>query len=769
MRYVARPIFELLLLWFNRHLARIGFSLADDDDTATESELVDTGAMCLVTVLRFLEMPADQAQLRHQYADPGKTMSAEILVRAAKHLGVKSRIVSSNLKKLASTPAPSIAELKDGTFVILGGVRDGQVMIQTPVDGKVMAVDTKQFETAWTGRLILATRRTKIMGKGSKFDISWFVPSIIKYKRLFIEVLIASFFLQIFGLISPLFFQVVIDKVLVHRGLTTLDVLIIGLIIVSIFEVLMGALRTYIFSHTTNRVDVELGSQLYRHLISLPLSYFESRPVGQSVARVRELENIRNFITGSGLTLLMDLFFTVVFFAVMWHFSPLLTMIVLGSIPFYVLLAFIVTPILRARLEEKFQRGAQNQAFLVESVTGVETMKAMAVEPQSQRRWEEQLAGYVQSSFKTAQLGNVAGQSTQLVSKVTMALTLYFGATAVIAQDLTVGQLVAFNMLSGRVTGPILRLAQLWNDFQQARISVERLGDILNMPTEPQYNPNRAALKRIEGHVVFEGITFRYAPDLPEVLRRVSLDIPPGQVVGIVGPSGSGKSTLTKLVQRMYVPESGRVLIDGVDLAMVDTAWLRRQVGVVLQENLLFNRSIRENIALSDPGMPMERVVAAATMAGAHDFVTELAQGYDTLVGERGSNLSGGQRQRIAIARALVMNPRILILDEATSALDYESESIIQKNMREICRGRTVLIIAHRLSTVRTADRIITIEKGEVVEDGSHDDLIRSNGRYAKLWRIQSGDPATQPDPDEDGDEDGDEVGDAEGDGGHGS
>lgn len=712
----------------------------EQDAPASENpEEADTGALCLVTMLRFLEMPGDVAQLRHQYAEPGETMTAEIIVRAAKRLELKARIVKSKWAKLDGTPMPAIAELKDGKFILVGGLREGKLLAQEPTTGQMAALEQAQFEEMWTGRLILATRRSKILGKGSRFDISWFVPAILKYKRLFVEVLVASFFLQVFGLVSPLFFQVVIDKVLVHRGLTTLDVLIFGLVVVSIFEVLMGMLRTYVFSHTTNRIDVELGSQLYRHLLALPLSYFESRQVGQSVARVRELENIRNFITGSGLTLLMDLFFTVVFFAVMWHFSPTLTLIVLGSIPFYVILAFFVTPILRARLEEKFQRGAQNQAFLVESVTGVETMKALSVEPQSQRRWEEQLAGYVQSSFKTANLGNIAGQSTQLISKVTMALTLYFGATAVIAGDLTVGQLVAFNMLSGRVTGPILRLAQLWNDFQQARISVERLGDILNTPTEPQYNPNRATLNRIDGNVVFENVTFRYRPDLPEVLRRVTLDIPAGQVVGIVGPSGSGKSTLTKLVQRMYVPESGRVLVDGVDLAMVDTAWLRRQVGVVLQENLLFNRTIRENIALSDPGMPMERVVDAAKMAGAHEFITELAEGYDTMVGERGSNLSGGQRQRVAIARALVSDPRILILDEATSALDYESERIIQRNMRIICKDRTVLIIAHRLSTVRTADRIVTIEKGEVVEDGTHASLIESDGRYARLWRIQSG------------------------------
>lgn len=703
---------------------------------------MDSGIASLVLLLRFFGMPGEPEQIRHQFGRPGEPSSAEDLLRAAKRLELKARLLNTKWDRLGKTPLPAIAEKKDGGFFIIGSFKDGEVLAQDPAIGRPQTLTREALDEIWSGRLLLVSKRNKVLGKGGSFDVTWFIPPVLKYKKLFAEVLIASFFLQLFALVTPLFFQVVVDKVLVHRGLTTLDVLVFGLIVVSVFEVILGALRTFVFSHTTNRIDVELGAKLFNHLLSLPMSYFQSRRVGESVARVRELENIRNFLTGSALTLVIDIAFTFVFFIVMWQFSPILTMIVLASVPFYVGLAVLVTPILRARLEEKFQRGAENQAFLVESVTGVETLKAMAVEPQSQRRWEDQLAGYVRSSFRAANLGNIAGQATQAVSKITMALTLYIGAKAVLEGDLTVGQLVAFNMLSGRVSGPILRLAQLWNDFQQARISISRLGDILNAPTEPAYNANRSTLKRIEGAVDFDSVTFRYRPDGREVLRRVSLHVPAGQVVGIVGPSGSGKSTLAKLVQRMYVPESGRVLIDGIDLAMVDTAWLRHQVGVVLQENLLFNRSIRENIALSDPGMPMERVVEAAKMAGAHDFILELSEGYDTAVEERGHNLSGGQRQRIAIARALVTNPSILILDEATSALDYESERIVQENMRTICEGRTVLIIAHRLSTVRTADRIITIEAGEIVEDGTHDELLRRGGRYAKLYHLQSGDAA---------------------------
>jgi subfamily B ATP-binding cassette protein HlyB/CyaB len=697
----------------------------------------DPGLEALVTLLRLKDVAADRRQIRHRLGT-GKIGASEML-RCARDLGLKARAWRTQWSRLARTPLPAIASLRDGGFMVVAKASEDQVLVQSPQTARPALMTRDEFVSVWDGGLISMARRTGLGHVARRFDVTWFLGAIHKYRWLLGEVLLASFFLQVFALVSPLFFQVVIDKVLVHRSLSTLDVLVTGLLAITVFETVLGILRTYLFSHTTNRIDVELGARLFHHLLALPMAYFQARRVGDSVARVRELENIRTFLTSSALTLVIDLFFTSVFLAVMFFYAPTLTWIVLASLPVYVVLSAAVTPLFRRRLDEKFQRGAENQAFLVESVTGIETLKAMAVEPQMQRRWEEQLAGYVNASFRVLSLGNTASQIVQGVSKVVTAAILYFGAQLVIDGSLSVGELIAFNLLAARVSAPVLRLAQLWQDFHQARLSVQRLGDILNTTAEPAYAAGRSRLPALRGSIKFENVGFRYRLDGKQILQDVSFEVPAGQTVGIVGPSGSGKSTFAKLVQRLYVPESGRVLIDGMDLAMADPAWLRRQIGVVLQESTLFNCSVRDNIALADPAMPMERVVAAARLAGAHDFILELPEGYDTVVGERGATLSGGQRQRIAIARALVGDPRILIFDEATSALDYESERVIQENMREIVKGRTVLVIAHRLSTVRGMDRIVTLDGGRVVEEGTHDALIATGGRYASLYRLQAG------------------------------
>jgi subfamily B ATP-binding cassette protein HlyB/CyaB len=699
----------------------------------------DSGLISLLILARFHDLPADGSQLRHQFAQSGQVLTDTELLRAAKHLGLKAGLVKTTWGKLQGTPLPAMAKRTDGRYVVLAKVGADKVLVQDPIEARPLVLSREQFEAMWIGELLLCTKRAHVRLQDLEFDFTWFIPAIIKYRKFFGEVLVASFFLQLFALLTPLFTQVVIDKVLVHKGFTTLHTLAIGMITLAVFEATLGGLRTYLLAHTTNRIDVSLGAQLFRHVLALPLSYFEARRIGDTVARVRELEQIRQFLTSHAVTVVLDLVFTIVFLAVMWFYSPTLTLVVMASLPVYGLLSIAITPAIRARLHEKFNRGAENQAFLVEAISGIQTVKAMAVEPPLVRKWEEQLAGYVRSSFRATSLMMMAGQSAACVQKVTTVAVLWVGAYRVIEGDLSIGQLIAFNMLSAQVTGPLLRLVNLWQEFQQVGISVQRLGDVLNTQPEPSYNPNRTTLPHVTGHVRFDEVTFRYRPDGPEILRKVSFAVAPGQVIGIVGRSGSGKSTIAKLVQRLYVPERGRMLVDDVDLAQVDPAWLRRQVGVVLQENFLFNGSVRSNIALTDPGLGMEQVIQAAKLAGAHEFIMELGDGYDTVIGEHGCTLSGGQRQRIAIARTLVANPRILIFDEATSALDYESEAVIQNNMAQISQGRTVFIIAHRLSTVRPAHRIYVVEKGEIVEQGSHDELLHIEGFYARLNAHQVG------------------------------
>jgi len=700
---------------------------------------VDSGLACFVMMARYHGIAADPRQLAHEYQVDGQPFGKNEIRLAAKKLDIKAKYVRTNPSRLPHTPLPALAIRQDGSFFIIARTDSEKVLIHDPEIEKPRLISLSDLSQFWVGELMLFSSKASVVGEIAKFDFSWFIPAIVKYRKLLGEILLVSFVLQLFALLTPLFFQVVIDKVLVHHGLTTLNVIAIGLLAVVLFEVVLSGLRSYVFAHTTSRIDVELGSRIYRHLMSLPLSYFQARRVGDSVARVRELENIRAFLTGNTLTLLLDVFFSVVFISVMLLYSGWLTLIVVLSLPLYALISLLITPLLRARLHEKFNRGAENQALLVETISGIDTLKAMAVEQQMTRRWDKQLAAYVSASFRTSTLSTIAHEGVSLIGKLVTVGILWLGARLVIEGSLTVGQLIAFNMLAGRVSQPIMRLAQLWTDFQQTGISVQRLGDILNTRTELS-GGNRSVLPALAGHIEFDRVTFRYRPDGPEALRQISLAIEPGKVIGVVGRSGSGKSTLARLIQRLYVPESGRVLIDGMDLALADPSSLRRQIGVVLQENILFNRSVRENIALADPGAPIEAVIHVAKLAGAHDFILELPEGYDTIVGEHGGTLSGGQRQRIAIARALITNPRILIFDEATSALDYESERVIQSNMAAICQRRTVIIIAHRLTAVRHADHIVVLDRGQIVEEGDHAELAAHQaGQYARLLRLQMG------------------------------
>jgi subfamily B ATP-binding cassette protein HlyB/CyaB len=573
-----------------------------------------------------------------------------------------------------------------------------------------------------------------------RFGLGWFVPVLWRYRKPLGQVLLGAFLLQLVALTTPLFSQVIIDKVLMHKSLSTLHVLGIGMAGLIVFEAVTNTLRGYMLAHTSARLDAGLSSDLFRHVLSLPIRYFEQRQAGDTLARTRELENIRSFFTGGALTTLVDGLFIGIFIAVMLLYSIKLTIVTLIGLPILALVTLVAQPIFARALQTKFDRSAEAGSFMVESIQGIHTLKSLALAPMWQRKWDLLAARQVAAGFDVSKLGNAAQSISQAVQRMLTLAVLWVGTTLVMNNDLTVGGLIAFQMLAGQVLQPVSRLVGLWQNFQQVKLSVDRMGDLMNAQPEPS-NAGVQAMPPLKGRVELQSIHFRYQAETPLVLNDVSLLLEPGEVVGIVGRSGCGKSTLTKLIQRLYGMEAGRVLVDGHDIAHADPQQLRRQIGVVLQDSFLFSGTIAENIAVAHPGMSFDRIIFAAQQAGAHEFITALPQGYQTPVGERGALLSGGQRQRIAIARALTGDPRILILDEATSALDVESEQAIQANMAQICRGRTVIMIAHRLSTLRHCSRIVVLDSGKVVEQGGLQELLAQQGEFARLWAMQQHEP----------------------------
>lgn len=701
---------------------------------------MQTGLICFELIAKINQINVDLRAVSREYGLTEDEVSKEELVRIVKNFEFKAKIKTLPLEEITEKyPLPLIAEKKDGTYLALLKINTDyqKVLIFEPADKQTRELTMEEFAELTTGDYIILSH--KLMNSQVKFGFKWFFNEILNYKRVIGEVMVGSFIIQLFGLVTPLFTQVILDKVLVHHSMTTLDVLAIAFVAVIVFEFLLNISRKYIFIHTASKIDAKLGAKLFKHLFSLPFVYFENRKVGNIIARVRELDQIREFITNKSVSVIIDLFFSVVFVAVMMLYSVKLTLVVLGFVALIAILYLLITPELRSRLEEKFQMGAQSNSYLVESVTGMQTVKSLAIEGSMQKKWEDYLGNYVKSSFKLANMGNISGALSGTFQKAMTITILYFGVKLVLENKLTIGQLIAFNMLSGQFTMPVLRLVGLWNEFQQALLGVDRLGDILNHPVEIQ-SSKLITLPTIQGAVKFDKINFKYTVNTPNVLDNVSFAINPGMSVGIVGRSGSGKSTVTKLIQRLYITNEGAIYIDGVDVRHMNPIWLRNNIGVVLQDNYLFSGTIRENIALPKPDASIELILQMANTAGAHEFISQLPEGYDTMVGERGSTLSGGQKQRVAIARALITDPRILIFDEATSALDYESERIILSNLDKIKQGRTTFIIAHRLSAVRACDVIIVLEKGRIIEAGKHEQLMANpNGYYYYLNNQQEG------------------------------
>ncbi|BAY75758.1 type I secretion system ATPase [Nostoc linckia NIES-25] len=695
----------------------------------------NTAAACLTMVAQQLENSVQlewvQRQLRGQ--------RPKNVVEAAEKMGLVLRRLQLSWADLRQISFPALllwnSDLPQSpSWVVAYGVRGDRLIIANPLNPDRLCESLPQsvVEASWDGQLW----QVELISQQEKFNLSWFTPAVWKYKGLLGEVLLASFTLQLLGLTTPLITQVVIDKVMVQESLPTLDVMAIALLFVAIFESILGILRLFIFTHTARRLDLSLSAQLFRHLMRLPLAYFESRRVGDTVARVQELEQIRQFLTGTALTVILDSIFAVVYLALMFYYNIPLTFVALAVLPLFATLTIVATPILRNWLNETFNRSADSQSFLVETVTGIHSVKAHAAEPVARDRWEGLFARFIRTGFKASTTSNISSNIGDFLTNFSTMLILWFGAKLVIEQKLTVGQLVAFQMLSGRVTGPLLRLVQLWQNLQQVLLSVDRIGDILNV--SPEAEPGTGlVLPPLKGQVSFDQVFFRYRPNFEPVLRGISFNADPGQFVGIVGRSGSGKSTLSKLLQRLYQIESGRILIDGFDIKSADLASLRQQISVVLQEDFLFNGSILENITLGNPDISAEQVVEAARLAVAHDFISQLPYGYETNVGERGTALSGGQRQRIALARLFLSQAPILVLDEATSALDSETEQQVLQNLQKISANRTVFLIAHRFAPLKRADLILVLEQGVIAERGTHLQLLQQKGLYWSLYQRQ--------------------------------
>lgn len=700
---------------------------------------IPTVLACFEMLAQYWEMPPRRDVIQRVLADQkarNQSISLQLCGAIAELLSIKAQLSTIPRDRISQIQTPALI-LWQNDFALIYEANTREIILGVPSEGIVRCLP-QQFQAEWgeNPQILLLQKTKNTLQK--KFGLHWFIPSLKRYRKVLLEVFFASFFVQLFALANPLMIQVIIDRVIVQNSVDTLHVLGSLLVIIAIVEAILSSLRTYLFVDTTNRIDLALGSEIIDHLLRLPLRYFEKRPVGELASRINELENIRQFLTGTALTVVLDAVFSVLYIAVMLIYSWVLTLVALATIPIFLLLTVIISPIVRRQLRFKAERNAETQSHLVEVVSGIQTVKAQNIELQSRWKWQEKYARYVSAGFKTAITSTTAGSTSNFLTKLSALLVLWVGAYLVLQGELTLGQLIAFRIISGYVTSPLLRLAQIWQNFQETALSLERLSDILDSPQEAdEKDRENIPMPSIQGKINYENLSFRFAASGPLQLVNINLEIQPGMFVGIVGQSGSGKSTLTKLLPRLYDPNAGRILIDDYDISKVELYSLRRQIGIVPQDSLLFEGTVQENIKLTQPEATTEQVIEAAQIAQAHDFIMSLPQGYNTPVGERGSTLSGGQRQRIAIARTILQNPRLLILDEATSALDYDTERQVCLNLQKHCQSRTVLFITHRLSTIRSADFILLMDRGNIAEQGTHDELMALCGRYYCLFKQQ--------------------------------
>lgn len=700
---------------------------------------VDGAMACFQMLCQHLNVPFRRDVVRRVLVSQIERiggLSLDLCGAISEMMGLTAQLVMVPAQAIGRLEAPALVKWQDG-LALLYSVSERELVIAVPEMG-VLHRKPADFAETWgeQGEVLLLKANKQTPQK--RFGLDWFLPSLKKHRKVLIEVFVASFFVQLFALANPLMIQVIIDKVIVQNSKETLQVLGFFLLVIAIFEAILSSLRTYLFVDTTNRIDMTLGSQIIDHLLRLPLRYFEKRPVGELATRINELENIRSFLTGTALTVVLDAIFSVIYIVVMFIYSWLLTLVSLATIPLFVALAMVASPIIRNQLRVKAERNAETQSYLVEVMGGIQTVKAQNMELRSRWQWQQRYARYVSSGFKTVITSTTAGSLSNFLNQLSGLLVLWVGAYLVLEQKLSLGQLIAFRIIAGYVTSPLLRLAQLWQNFQEVGLSIERLSDIVDSaPEADEQDRLNIPMPPINGSVTYENVSFRFGTTGPLQLNNINLEFKQGSFVGIVGQSGSGKSTLMKLLPRLYDIESGRILIDGYDISKVELYSLRQQIGIVPQDTLLFDGSIQDNIAMNASDASADQIIQAAQVAAAHDFIMNLPNGYNTRVGERGAALSGGQRQRIAIARTVMQNPRLLILDEATSALDYDSERRVCLNLADAFHDRTVFFITHRLSTIRNADLILMMDQGSVVEQGTHDELMGLRGRYYCLYQQQ--------------------------------